>query len=491
MTALMLASALARAQQPTVVVRDAGPGPVGRYLETVLRRPDTRVVVADTFTVARDSSYAAALVVIGRQVNVRGRVGGDVVVIGGDLFVKPDARIGGQGIAIGGGAHMSLLGTVGEGLTSYRDFTFDAVPNGQILELRYREQYFGARRSIVELPALYGLRIPSYDRSNGVSLPVGPSIGAGAADVDLIATYRSQLGRVDPSAKAHLRIGRKTSLDAWAGRDTRTNDDWITGTLSNSLNSLLSGHDERNWYRATGARATASRMFETPTTTATYSLGASFERASSVRPGPFVTGGPWSLVERTDTAHGMFRPNPQIPGGDITSAIGRAAYRWAAGEVKARMDVDLEVPISVSTGESFAQATIDGRIDFPTFGLQSFRMEVHGIVTGPDAAPAQRLAYIGGSGTLGTEDTLLGHGGDELLFIDSRYEVPIPAIHLPLAGSPTVTFRHILGAAGVQALPDLTQIVGLRLSIPFVRLQYLIDTGTRKSRFSAGLSLSR
>ena len=79
MTALMLASALAGAQQPTVVVRDAGPGPVGQYLATVLGRPDTRIVVADTFTVARDSTYPAALVVIGRHVNVRGRVGGDLV----------------------------------------------------------------------------------------------------------------------------------------------------------------------------------------------------------------------------------------------------------------------------------------------------------------------------------------------------------------------------------------------------------------------------
>lgn len=490
MTALMLAGALAGAQQPTVVIRDAGPGPVGRYLETLLRRADTRVILADTFTVARDSSYPGSVVVIGRQVNVRGRVGGDLVVVGGDLFLKPYGRIEGQGIAIGGGAHNSVLGSVGEGLASYRDFTFDATLVDGVIELRYREQYVGLR-SFLPMRSLYWLRIPSYDRSNGLSLPVGPSIDLGPTNIDLIATYRSQIGRVDPSVVARIHAGRKLWLDAWAGRETRTNDEWINGSLSNSLNSLLSGHDERNWYRATGGRLTASRMFETATMTATYSLGGSYERSAAARPGLAPTSGPWSFTDRTDVENGMFRPNPQVIGGDITSAIGRAAYRWTAGELKARLDVDLEVPVSVSTGESFAQATVDGRIEFPTFREQRYRLDLHGVATGPDAAPAQRYAYLGGPGTLPTEEILLRFGGDEVLFIESRYEVPLPGIHLPLAGSPTVTFRHILGAAGVQTLPDLTQIVGLRLSVPFVRVQYLIDTETRKTKFSAGFSLNR
>jgi hypothetical protein len=490
MTALMLAGTLAGAQQPTVVVRDAGPGPVGRYLETVLRRPDTRVVVADTFTVAKDSSYPASLVVIGRQVNVRGRVTGDLVVVGGDLFLKPNGRIEGQGIAIGGGAHNSVLGSVGEGLVSYRDFTFDATTVDGVIELRYREQYVGLR-SFLQVRSLYWLRIPSYDRSNGLSLPVGPSVDLGPANIDLVATYRSQIGRIDPSVAVRLHAGRKLWVDAWAGRESRTNDGWINGSLSNSVNSLLSGHDERNWYRATGGRLTASRMFETATMTATYSLGGSFERSRAARPGLFPTSSPWSFTDRADVENGMFRPNPQIIGGDVTSAIGAAAYRWTSGDLKARLKLDLEVPVSVSTGESFAQATVDGRIEFPTFGDQRFRLDLHGVATGPDAAPGQRYAYLGGPGTLPTEEILLRFGGDEALFVESRYEVPIPAIQLPLAGTPTVTFRHILGAAGVQALPELTQIVGLRISVPFVRVQYLIDTDTRKSRFSAGFSLNR
>jgi hypothetical protein len=491
LAALMLAGTLARAQQPVVVVRDAGPGPVGTYLETTLRKPTTRVIVADTLRVARDATYPGALVVIGKRAEVRGAVEGDVIVVGGDLFVKPGARIEGQAIAIGGGAYGTLLGIVREGLVSYRDFTFDVERTESSIELRYREDYVGARRSILDLPMLYGLRIPTYDRTSGVSLPVGPSVTIGRATVDLVATYRSQLGRIDPSARARIDVDRRTWLEGFAGRETRTNDDWINGVNSNSLNVLLSGRDERNWYRATGAWATINRKFETSTLTATYGVGASVERATAVRPGANATGGPWSFTGRKDTADGILRPNPQLGiGGDIVSAIGTAGYRWTVGSIKARLDLDVEVPVEVSMGRRFLQGTVDGRIDFPTFGTQSYRLELHAMAT-RDTAPQQRFAYLGGSGTLATDEVLLARGGDELVFIESRYMIPIPIVRLPLAGSPTFTFRHILGAAGVQRVPDFTQIVGVRLSVPFVRVQYLIDTETRKTKFSAGLSLSR
>jgi hypothetical protein len=490
LAALTLAGGLARAQQPAVVVRDPGPGPVGHYLATLLARPDTRVIVRDTVTIARDSTYPGAVVVIGKRANVAGTAHGDVVVVGGDLFLKPGGDIEGQGIAIGGGAHNSLLGTTADGLVSHRDFTFDAERTATGIELRYREQYAGARRGVFELPAVYGLRIPSYDRSNGLSLPVGPTFNLGPVTLDAVATYRSQIGRVDPTLTGRIAFGRATWISAFVGRETRTNDDWINGRLSNSLNSLLSGHDERNWYRATGAWATLNRTMQNPTTVATYSLGASFERARAARPGANPTSGPWSFIDRTDAEEGMFRPNPQVSGGDITSVIGGAAYRWTAGNIKARLDVGLEAPVTVSNGANFVQGTMDGRIEFPTFGAQRYRFDVHGVGT-TASAPGQRFVYLGGGGSLPTVEPLLSIGGDELLFIENRYEVPVPRVQLPFVGAPTLAFRHILGSAGLQRLPDFTQVVGLRLSVSVAHAQWMIDTGTRKTKFSASLSLSR
>lgn len=489
--ALIMTGRLAVAQGPTVVVRDAGPGPVGHYLDELLKKPDTRVLIGDTVTITRDSVYPASVVVLAKRVSLSGTVKGDVVVIGGDLLLKPGGRIEGEGIAIGGAAYNSLLGSARGGLSSHRDFTFDVERTPAGIDLRYRETYVGASPTrMFTLPVLFGLRMPTYDRTNGVSLPFGPAITLGPGTIDLLATYRSQIGRVDPSAEGRLTVGRKLWIDAWAGRETRSNETWISGPFSNSLSALISGRDERNWYRATGARATLSKLFETPAMTSTYSLGGATEDAASARPDLFATSGPWSVTGKTDSVKGMYRPNPQMPGGGITSVIGGAAYRWTAGKVKARLDIDLEVPVSVSTNEGFQQTTIDGRIDFPTFGLQRYRFEAHGVITTGDTAPLQRYAYLGGSGTLPTEK-LLAFGGDKLLFLESRYEIPVPGIKLPFIGSPTFMFRHILGAVGVQTLPNITQIVGVRLSVPFIRVQLLMDTKTRKTKFSAGFSLSR
>jgi hypothetical protein len=489
LAALLLISRLAGAQDPVVIVREPGPGPAGHYLTDLLARPDTRVIVGDTVEIPRGTEYPASVVVIGNRASVAGTIRGDIVVVGGDLFLKPGGWIEGEGIAIGGGAHNSMLGTARRGLTSYRDFTFDAVTTPAGIELRYRETYVTAAAGLISLPELYGLRIPAYDRSNGLSLPLGPTIAAGPATVDVLATYRSQTGRVDPSVSGRVRLGRKQWIDGFAGRDTRSHESWINGQASNSLKVLLSGRDERNWYRATGGWVTLNRMFETTTMTSTYSIGAATERATAARPDSFPTSGPWSFTGRTSD-EGMYRPNPQVPAGTITSGLAGAKYQWLAGAVKARLDVNLEIPVAASPSAKFVQTTVDGRVDFPTFGTQRFRFEAHAVLTAGDTTPLQRFAYLGGSGTLPTED-LLAFGGDQLVFVESRYVIPISRIQLPLVGSPLLTFRHILGSAGVQALPDLTQILGVRLSVPFVRAEVLMDTGTRKFKVSAGLSLSR
>jgi hypothetical protein len=64
-------------------------------------------------------------------------------------------------------------------------------------------------------------------------------------------------------------------------------------------------------------------------------------------------------------------------------------------------------------------------------------------------------------------------------------------VTLPYVGAPAVTFRHILGNAGMQHLSSLTQIVGIRLSVTLLRTEFLVDTKTRKTEISAGLALVR
>jgi hypothetical protein len=87
---------------------------------------------------------------------------------------------------------------------------------------------------------------------------------------------------------------------------------------------------------------------------------------------------------------------------------------------------------------------------------------------------------------------LFAQGGDRLVFVDSRYEIPVSVLVLPKLGSPTLELRHRMGAAGVGSLPKLEQELsaGLRLSV--IRFEATFDAaGERDSRASVSLALGR
>src|SRR6266480_3850875 len=71
----------------------------------------------------------------------------------------------------------------------------------------------------LSLPLGIGLRIPSYDRVNGLSLPWGPKLelGDGKFDIDALVRYRSNLGKWDPSLEGIIRPGDTNELRFFAG----------------------------------------------------------------------------------------------------------------------------------------------------------------------------------------------------------------------------------------------------------------------------------
>jgi hypothetical protein len=480
--------------QDTVVVADAGPGSVGRMLRERLADPRTHVVVEigqSNIAFPRDSIYRQNLLILASRVTVAGQLRGDIVVVGGDLFIHPGAIVEGRATAIGGAVYPSDKARIDGGTASYRDFGFDATRVGRVIELRYAPYRVDATAGVVSLPGIYGIGIPTYDRSNGVSLTFGPavSLDSGRLEVRPAITYRSQLGEIDPSVAARAQLNRRTRVEAVANRGTFTNDRWIVSDILNSVHAVATGRDARNWYRADRADVTGHRLWELATGAVTPFVGARIERGWSVRPDSNPTSGPWSLRGRRHE-EGMFRPNPQVSRISISSLLAGAHAEWDDQGIKAFIDGNLELPVHVSGDLRFVQATIDGQVRFPTFGTQRFRMDVHGVLTLGDQAPRQRWAYLGGTGTIGTMD-LLSIGGDQLLLIDSRYEIPVDRIQLPLVGAPVVTLRHVVGSAGVGSLPDLVQMIGLRLTLGLVKAEILVDTKERKPQLKAGLSLTR
>ena len=99
---------------------------------------------------------------------------------------------------------------------------------------------------------------------------------------------------------------------------------------------------------------------------------------------------------------------------------------------------------------AFTQTTLDGHVKFPTFGSQSFEFLGHAVLAGGnDFLPLQRWAYLGGSGTLATVD-LLALGGDNLLFVQGDYIIPIERIQVPLLGSPFAASGTPRGRQGIR-----------------------------------------
>ena len=482
----------AHAQQ---VVRVEGPA---RHQATVILKralADSHdIMLADSarrLILPRGTSVPRTVIILGGDASVGASVRGDVIVVGGDLFLRPGASIDGRTVAIGGGVYGSTLASVKGGTQSLRDHTFDVDRGDGTTRLRYR--YIGGREPRVELPLLEGLRIPSYNRVDGASVPWGPVLRPTVRwVVDPTVTYRSHLGEFDPGVNAIFRLGERYTLELDGRRSTFTNDAWIYSDPINTINTLVRGSDTRNYYRADRGQLEVRRFDEyvAPKLELERFVGVGSERAWSVGARDTLGSRPWSIRGRRD-ADKLARGNPAIERGRISSAFVGATARYQVADVRTSGTARVEVPFEAPADERFAQLTFDGTIAFPTFGVQRFRTDLHVVATVGDTAPPQRFAYLGGSGTLPVLEDPLTLGGDQLLHLDSRYEIPIRRIKLPFVGSPTVSLRHRIGSAGVRRLPRFVQNVGPVVTLSFVRLEYTIDPATSDSRFKVGLSFAR
>jgi len=372
--------------------------------------------------------------------------------------------------------------------------------------------YVEYHESPISLPLGIGLRIPSYDRVNGLSLPWGPQLATSDESLELnaLVTYRSNLGQWDPSLEGYVRPGTANELKLFVGRGTFTNDAWIRSDLVNSLAALFVGSDARNYYRADRAALRLTRSLTVSSIAFTPFLGGSFERdwsTGSIAPPKY----PWSFFGRKGILR-MRRLNPPVAPGHIGSITGGTGIQISRGGLEAKLDAAVEhafstsfnfvctfIPstgVCLSTPGSFTQGTVDSRLTFPTFGSQTFAFLAHALITGGgDIPPPQRFGYLGGSGTLATVD-LLALGGDRLLYVQGDYTIPIEKIQLPLVGSPFLALRYAAGNAGVGRLPALIQNVGVGAGISIIRVDYSIDPAqnrsplSRRSAVTVGVSLS-
>ena len=169
------------------------------------------------------------------------------------------------------------------------------------------------------LPLGVGLRIPSYDRVNGLSLPWGPRIRVpgGRIVLDPTVTYRSNLGKFDPAISATVAFGHADSLSVFGGIGTYTNDSWIRSDLVNSFAAIGVGSDARNYFRGDRVTADLSHAIKGDSWTTSVWVGGLHEfdwSTGLLRP---HGKSPWSFFGRTDSLK-MKRINPYVRRDHIT-----------------------------------------------------------------------------------------------------------------------------------------------------------------------------
>ena len=471
-----------------VVLREPGPERIASIVRSVASSPHALRAGSGNLVLPRDSVVTTNLLVLGQPTYLSSRVQGDVVVVGGDLYLRTGSQITGRAIAIGGGVYRTMLGSVGGPVESYRDDHYAIEARSSRYELAYRGRG-SDRPPVFQLAGVSGLLLPTYDRVAGVSLPVGVllTLGDRAVEVQPTATYRSRLGVVDPGVTVRIGPDRPFRVVADGGRSTRTNDAWSYSDLINSATTLAFGNDSRNYFRADGGTARAIAHVERTGIVFEPFIGGRYEKVSPIT----SVGNVWSISGRNSIEH-MARPNPLVEPGKIGSGLLGALLEYKVGPVQAKLSAESEhsfrTPDSTS---SFTQLTLNGTIEFPTFGSQRLRIDAHGVATAGDSTPRARYAYLGRGGTLPLLE-LLEQGGDRLLFVESRYQIPVPWIVLPKVGAPTVHLRHLMGAAGVGSLPKLEQEIGVGVGISMLRGECVCDAaGKRDARYGVSVVMGR
>lgn len=345
----------------------------------------------------------------------------------------------------------------------------------------------------VDFPVTIGI-LPSYDRVNGVSLPFGPTVTVGDNDrlvINPTLTYRSNLGKIDPSLSVVGQITADSTLGfvLSGARGTFTNDRWIRSDLLNSLVSGGLGHDARNYFRGDRGEARLTSALRLPLEVATVFVGARAERDWSTGWQTGTPRGPYSIFGRSDTTDGIQRRNPAINAGHIASAIAGAHAEYTGLPGSAMVDVLFEAAGKSPTGGSFQQLTLTEAADIATFRDQHIEVGGHLVTTATSSTtPLQRFAYVGGSGSLATVN-LLGLGGDHLYFLDALYVIPISKIEIPILGSPYIAPHFATGAASVGGFGRPVQNIGGRIGVSVFTVDYLENPRTHQHDFGVGISL--
>ncbi|WP_420635906.1 hypothetical protein [Candidatus Palauibacter sp.] len=425
--------------------------------------------VRDT-VLARADTVPGSVLVLEGTARIAGRIAGGIYVVDGDLFLRGGASVAGDVLVLGGGFYDSGLAEVGGAITYRPNEPLRVRPTGGGFEIISEVE----PEPPFELDGTWGVRLPTYDRVNGLSLPVGAlarvSDAPGRPELAVGGIWIPARGDVDFRLHNWWHLGERVRLGLFATSAVVSNDGWIHPTWYNSLAHFVAGDDGRNYYD--------SRQF-----------GVELEWTSPEPPvwenSPgwrFAVSGGREHAERLrrrdvtvlfgdeppDTVP-WFEPALWVEEGGLWFA--RAAFEWSVQSRKGRAafgfgaEAGLEDElrrIVVLTGSDAIRPSVargDVSVDRYDFLLVEGRVSLRRVTAWGHAVdafaigradvagrlPERRYSTIGGLGTLPTMP-LRGLHGARMVYGEAAYAVPL--IGDAALGGLDVFARGSAGGAG-------------------------------------------
>ena len=487
------------AQQSAPVVNGSDDHRAVRMARAILARGNYVLIQRDT-VLTPEFRAAGDLVITSGDVRLEGVIEGQVALLGGALFVRPNARVEGEIVIVDGGAYPSGLASVGEIVRlppsaaavagGAAADTLAGVGAGAVRPVSVT--VVSPPRVRFETQGFFGLSGVAYDRVNGVSLSgsVRYRIRTPTGEAELVPrlSYRSARGAIDGGIQATVPLLPRLALELGAERVVATNDRWVRDDLANTLAAVTFASDLRDYYETDVARVGLRRNRLQPVLEGEFAL-TPFVIWTFSRDRPLPARRPWALFGGDDD----WRDNLAVPELSLGTVTAGTAARWKGQSTDFTGAVGIEQAVHVSDdGDLFTHLVLDG--SWTMAGLSTtdgFAVTGHLATSLGGSSPEQRWSFVGGATTLPTVDPA-AERGDNVVFVRSVYSRLLPSVALPVVGSPTAELIHAIGTAWTAGGPDpfwrQNLGVGLRLTAVVAAL-YVDPADTSETAFAVALAI--
>lgn len=362
---------------------------------------DSNLTYQGNTVIQKGDTLNTNVIVKSGDLTIYGRINGDVLVIGGDLYVRDGAYVGGNIKVINGEVNKDddaiVMGYIDE--SSSRK------------EKAYREEEKNFRRSSTRLHANWANETTNLDnfifRYNRVE---GLFLGAGSEKRYYWDDQRSYslYGSVGYGFKSHnwrgnLGLSRQFAFDdgqlieieAEGHSLTDTKDDWLIGVHENTAAAILIHEDYRDYFRRDGYGINLGYATQRDYFTGQVKVGYLSDEYRSME-----NQTEWSFFGGDK----RFRPNPAIDEGNMRSIVSSAGLSTVTSTMYGpegwSMLATAEVAEKNLGGEfTFNRYVADVRRYQPLGRYDNLNIRVR-VGTAEGVLPLQKTFEIGGLGTL-------------------------------------------------------------------------------------------